>query len=274
MSAETPVAAAPPAARRAGPGAGTLAGALAVAGTALIAEALGQLAPAVGPPAIALVLGMAFPVRYIPDDRARRVVAFALRLPLQAAIVVLGATFELGHVVRIGRVSLPLMLVTLGLALAAAWWIGRHLRGPPKLQLLVGVGTAICSASAIGAVSAVVAASEVEIAYAISTIFVFNVVAVLMYPAVGHLFSLGQQTFGLWTGTAVNDTSSVVAAGYAYGSAAGGIAVLPKLARTTMIVPIVLMLAAARARRSKDGTRPPLRRLLPLFLVWFLVAAA
>jgi uncharacterized integral membrane protein (TIGR00698 family) len=247
---------------------------LAIAGLAVAAEGLGRLAPAIGAPAIALVLGMALRVRYAPDESGRRVVAFASRTVLQAAIVVLGATFSLGRVAHVGRTSLPLMLTTLALALVAAWFIGTRLKVPPRLQVLVGVGTAICGASAIGAVSAVVGAAETEIAYAISTIFVFNVVAVVLYPALGHLMSLGQHTFGLWAGTAVNDTSSVVAAGYAFGATAGGVAVVTKLARTTMIVPIVLALAVRQMRTGAGGSRPPLRRLLPMFLVWFLAASA
>jgi len=116
----------------------------------------------------------------------------------------------------------------------------------------------------------------VEIAYAISTIFVFNIAAVLLFPPVGHLLGLGQHDFGLWAGTAVNDTSSVVAAGYAYGHAAGAYAVVVKLTRTTLIVPIVLCLAVLERRRAGVET-PSARRwttYVPGFLVLFVVAAA
>jgi len=151
--------------------------------------------------------------------------------------------------------------------------VGRALGVGPNLQTLIGVGTAICGASAIGAVSNVIGAAESEIAYAISTIFVFNVVAVVLYPALGHLLSLSQHTFGLWAGTAINDTSSVVAAAYTYGHTAGDVAVVTKLARTTMIIPIVLGLTAVHARRSTSERRP-LWRAIPPFLIWFLLASA
>jgi uncharacterized integral membrane protein (TIGR00698 family) len=142
------------------------------------------------------------------------------------------------------------------------------------MQTLVGVGTAICGASAIAAVSGIVAATEIEIAYAISTIFVFNVIAVVLYPPLGHLLGLDQHAFGLWAGTAINDTSSVVAAAYSYGTPAGHVAVVTKLARTTMIVPIALGLAFLQARRSGGGPRRPVWRLVPVFLLWFLLASA
>ncbi|HEY5058734.1 MAG TPA: putative sulfate exporter family transporter [Gaiellaceae bacterium] len=253
---------------------GAVAAALVLACITAVVEPLGSLVPSIGAPALALILGMAIRARYAPDAAGRRVIGFASKTLLQCAIVLLGGTFGLGQVVRIGRSSLPLMLGTLAIALAAAWVIGRGLRVESTLTTLVGVGTAICGASAIGAVSGVVAATESEIAYAISTIFVFNVVAVLLYPTLGHVLSLSQHTFGLWAGTAVNDTSSVVAAAYAYGHTAGGVAVVTKLARTTMIIPVVLALALARARRVGAARTRPLWRVLPVFLFWFLVASA
>jgi uncharacterized integral membrane protein (TIGR00698 family) len=246
----------------------------ALAATTAAAEGLGALAPFIGAPAFALLVGMALRLRYTPDDAARGVVRFASRTVLQAAIVLLGATFSLTRVVRIGGSSLPLMLGTLTVALVAAWLVGRALRVDGRLQTLVGVGTAICGASAIGAVSGIVAATESEIAYAISTIFVFNVVAVVLYPAIGHALALSQHAFGLWSGTAINDTSSVVAAAYTSRHAAGDVAVVTKLARTTMIIPIAVGLAALSARRGGGGRRRSVRSLVPLFLIWFLVASA
>ena len=242
--------------------------------TTAAGEGLGRLVPFVGAPAFALVVGMAVRTRFEPSSAGRQVLRFASRSVLQGAIVLLGATFGLSQVAHVGGNSLPLMLGTLAIALVAAWLGGRALGVEGRLRTLVGVGTAICGASAIGAVSGVIGAAEGEIAYAISTIFVFNVVAVVLYPAIGHALSLSQHAFGLWAGTAVNDTSSVVAAGYTYGHTAGQVAVVTKLARTTMIVPIVLALAVVGARRTRAAARRPFWRLLPAFLLWFLVASA
>ena len=242
----------------------------AVAGSAF---ALGHVLPAVGAPALALLIGVFVRLVYEPPLAGRRLLAFGSRTVLQAAIVVLGATFSLGKVISIGRSSLPLMLGTLAAALIAAWLVGRALHVDPRMQTLVGVGTAICGASAISAVSGVIAATESEIAYSISTIFVFNVVAVVLYPTFGHVLGLGQHAFGLWAGTTINDTSSVVAAAYTYGHAAGSVAVVTKLARTTMIIPIVLALAARHARHGTARGRS-FWRLLPPFLVLFVLASA
>lgn len=243
----------------------------AVAGCTGAGIALAIAVPEIGAPALALLLGAAVRPLMPLDATSQRLVRLTSKRVLQWAIVCLGGTFGLGTVVEIGGASLPLMLGTLGAALIFAAVFGRVLRVGSTLTTLIGVGTAICGASAIGAVSGVVEATEAEIAYSIATIFVFNIVAVVAYPAIGHAVSLSQHAFGLWTGTAVNDTSSVVAAASAYGHAATNVAVVTKLARTTMIVPIVLVLAARRAatnRAMRVGAA------LPWFLLWFLSASA
>ncbi len=142
------------------------------------------------------------------------------------------------------------------------------------LQRLVGIGTAICGASAIAAVATVIEPAESEIALAIAVVFFYNIVAVLIFPPLGHLMHLTQDAFGLWAGTAINDTSSVVAAGYAYGREAGDHATIVKLTRATLILPIVGVLAVLRARAQRAGSaRVPWRRIIPWFIVWFLAAA-
>ena len=224
--------------------------------------------PLLGAPVLAIVLGLGLSLVRRPGTPALPGLAFASSVLLQVAIVCLGTTLALGKVLHVGARSLPVMLGTLAVALAGAAVLGRLLAVSPRLRTLVGVGTGICGASAIAAVARIVGATEAEIAYAISTIFVFNVVAVLLFPPLGRLLHLSQHGFGLWAGTAVNDTSSVVAAAYAFGHAAGAQAVVVKLTRTTLIVPIVLGLSALRQR---GAGRP--RRLVPWFIVGFVLAS-
>ncbi|MEU3454138.1 putative sulfate exporter family transporter [Micromonospora sp. NPDC006766] len=250
----------------------------------------------VGAPVLAIVGGMlAGPLarrrRWAIDPGAR----FAGRYVLQAAIVIFGLGLSLAAVVRIGVSSLPVMLGTLAACFAVAALAGRALGVPADLRLLIGSGTGICGASAIGAIAPVIAAGEAAIGYAMSTIFVFNLLAVLIFPAVGHLLGLDAASFGLWAGTAINDTSSVVAAGYAYSRAAGDEAVAVKLVRALMIIPLVLAVALARHRApagDTGGCGVPVRpaagpsgkervagrlrvsRLVPTFIPLFLLAAA
>jgi uncharacterized integral membrane protein (TIGR00698 family) len=272
--------------RRLGPGL------LLTLAVAVVATAAGTAVPVVGAPVVAILLGAA--VRAVGGNRrwwprVRPGTAFAGKRILQAAVVVFGFGLSLGAVAKVGLTSLPVMLGTLAVCLLGAWLFGRALGVSNDLRALIGSGTGICGASAIGAVSPVIAATEATTAYAVSTIFVFNVAAALLFPPLGHLLGLSDQGFGLWAGTAVNDTSSVVAAGYTFSQAAGDHAVVVKLVRSLMIVPVVSGISALWRRRAASAAAPDdgvpaeavrkpararLLRLVPVFLWLFLVAAA
>jgi uncharacterized integral membrane protein (TIGR00698 family) len=255
-----------------------LALALVVAG---VATAFGHFAPLIGGPVFGIALGAVVATVHHPGATFTRGLSFAGKYVLQASIVVLGTGLALSQVLRVGRTSLPVMIGTLVVALTGAMVLGRLLRVPADARLLIGVGTGICGASAIAAVTAVVDVAEAEVAYAIGTIFLFNVIAVLTFPPIGHLLGLSQHAFGLWAGTAINDTSSVVAAAYTYGQSAGATAVVVKLTRTLMIIPITVGLSwfvgRRRDRTESTGTAPtgvPWRRVFPIFIIGFLAASA
>lgn len=240
-----------------------------------LAVAIGNELPVVGAPVTAIVIGITVALTRRLGDHEVRVASLVGKYLLQAAIVAFGGSVSLATVGRIGWASLPVMLTSLGAAFAAAWALGRLLRVPGRLATLIGVGTGICGASAIGAISPIIGATQAEIAYSVSTIFAFNVAAVLLFPVIGHLVGFGQHEFGLWAGTAVNDTSSVVAVAYSYGHAAGQYALLVKLARTAMIIPTSVLLLLRGARRSGtsvQGSR--LRSSFPWFLLLFCLSAA
>ncbi len=193
----------------------------------------------------------------------------------------------MAKVAKVGLASLPVMIGTLVVCLGAAWLIGRLLGIVGDLRTLIGVGTGICGASAIAAVTPVIGAVGIDVTYAISTIFLFNIAAVLVFPLVGHLLGLSQHAFGLFAGTAVNDVSSVVATATTYGPTATSYAVVVKLVRTLMIIPISIGLAVITGRRARPGIdtddlaeadsaprqRVNVRRLVPWFLIGFVLVA-
>ncbi|NUR49775.1 MAG: putative sulfate exporter family transporter [Hamadaea sp.] len=244
----------------------------------LAATATGTLLPVVGAPVIAVIGGVLLsPLARRRSETLGPGLGVAKGPLLQLSVVLLGAQLSLGEVVRVGAGSLPVMLGTLGVCLLLAWVVGRWLGVPRDLRTLIGVGTGVCGASAIAATTPAIRARADDVAYAISTIFLFNVAAVVVFPPLGRMLGLSEHAFGLFAGTAVNDTSSVVAAAGAFGPDAVQYAVVVKLARTLMIIPIVLVLTALTRRR--DGLPPTsgLRRittLVPWFLVAFLVTAA
>jgi uncharacterized membrane protein YadS len=233
-------------------------GMILAAGVAAVATAV------VGAPVVAIVVGIAIAALRPVPARLTPGLGFTSKVVLQGSIVVLGLNLSAAEVLRSGRSSLPVLLGTLALALAAAAVVGRLLRLRGDLTLLIGVGTAICGASAIAATDAVIDADEADVSYAIATIFTFNVVAVLAYPALGHALGLSQHAFGLWSGTAINDMSSVVAASTVYGHGALSYGVVVKLTRTLAIIPICVALAAWRSRRRSPAGRPvPAGRPIP-----------
>jgi len=243
---------------------------------ALVALGLGRELPLIGGPVFGIVLGILVRNIVAPGGSFTPGIQFAGKQVLQWSIIALGFGLSLNQVAKTGLESLSVTLVTMTVAFLAAWLLGRALGVHDKLKILIGVGTAICGGSAIAAVTPIIKPDEHDTAFAISTIFLFNLVAVLLFPLLGHLLHLSDLGFGLWAGTAINDTSSVVAAGYSFSKEAGDYATIVKLTRATLIIPICLVLAFATAwKQKKQGaTDFSLRRIFPWFILWFLVASA
>jgi uncharacterized integral membrane protein (TIGR00698 family) len=247
---------------------------------ALLALWLGRRAPLVGGPVIGIVLGIVVRNTLSPGARFAPGIQFAGKQVLQWSIIALGFGLSLDQVAKTGLESLSVTLITMSAAFLAAWVLGRLLGVHDQLKVLIGVGTAICGGSAIAAVTPIIRPDEHDTAFAISTIFLFNVVAVLLFPLLGHLMHLSDLGFGLWAGTAINDTSSVVAAGYSYSHAAGDYATIVKLTRATLIIPVCITLAVMVAMREKrrldksgGAADFSLKRIFPWFILWFLVAS-
>ncbi|HVC80413.1 MAG TPA: putative sulfate exporter family transporter [Chloroflexota bacterium] len=252
-------------------------GLLVALGIGSAATVLGHLAPVVGGAVFALVIGVLVRVGWTLPASCEPGVRYASKRVLQWAIILLGAGLSLRQVWTTGSQSLLVMLGTLIGGMAFILWLGRRIGIDRTLTRLIAAGTSICGASAIGAVAPVLEAESGMVAYAISTVFLFNLAAVLLFPPIGHALHFSQHGFGLWAGTAVNDTSSVVAAAYTYGSAAGSYAVVVKLTRTVMIIPVTLLFAALAARerrKTEQALGQAAKVALPYFIVWFLAASA
>ena len=172
---------------------------------------------------------------------------------LQLAVILLGAGLNLAVVWRTGVETLGLMLVTISAVFATAWLVGKFLGVPRNNRDLIASGTAICGGSAIAAVAPVIGARDEEISYSISVVFLFNLAAVVIFPALGHWFGLDPETFGVWAGTAVNDTSSVMATSFAFSAESVPTATLVKMTRTVMIVPMALIFSVIAAKRAASG---------------------
>ncbi len=249
-----------------------LPGLLLVSALSIPAWVLGEMFPLVGGAVMGMLLGLLARPAFKPSAQCMPGIQFAGKQLLQYSIVAMGFCLPIQQVAKTGMQSLEVTAVTLSVAFGTALILGRLLKIPNKLNVLIGAGTAICGGSAIAAITPALKPDEHDTAYALSTIFLFNIVAVLLFPLIGGWLNMSDIGFGLWAGTAINDTSSVIAAGYAWSEAAGNHATIVKLTRAMMIVPITLIIAMVYQRRQLPGSK--LRISVPWFIVFFVFASA
>ncbi len=243
----------------------------------------GNLVPVVGGPVFAIVVGMVISLFWKDKKDAQTGIAFTSKKILQYAVILLGFGLNITKVLEVGKQSLPIILATVFTSLIIAFVLCKVLKVPSKTATLVGVGSSICGGSAIAATAPVIGADDEEIAQSISVIFLFNVIAAIIFPTLGGLLGLTNEGFGLFAGTAVNDTSSVTAAASSWDSIHGtGTEVLDrativKLTRTLAIIPITVVLALWRTRKEKasggTGSKVSIKKVFPMFILWFVVAS-
>lgn len=239
---------------------------------------LGRKFAVVGGPVISILLGMIvgmFLKNRAPFDAG---IKFTSKKILQWAVILLGFGMNLTVIGQTGVQSLPIILSTITTSLLVAFILCKALKIPSKISTLVGVG------SAIAATAPVIDASDEEVAQAISVIFFYNVIAALVFPLMGTLLGFSTtsgEAFGIFAGTAVNDTSSVTAAAstwdsmWGLGSQTLDKAVTVKLTRTLAIIPITLVLALIRSKKSagEAGKKVSLKSVFPMFILYFVLAS-
>lgn len=255
---------------------------------------LGKVYPIIGSPVFGIIFGMLITalqpslLTKSPKNASLKLesgVKYTSKKLLQYSIILLGFEMNLYNVVKVGGQSLFVMLFTLTSAFLTAYFVGKLLKLKPNTTILIGVGTSICGGSAIAATAPVIKAEDEDVAHAISTIFLFNIIAVFIFPALGRFMGMSDLGFGMWAGTAINDTSSVVAAGAAWSAAAGNntalaFATVVKLTRTLMIVPITLVLAIYTSKKRKlsnantsDSSDFHFAKVFPWFVIGFIATA-
>ena len=208
----------------------------------------------IGASVIALFIGMIINAFYLPGESLQPGLKFTSKKLLKFAIILLGASLSIGTILTVGKLSLAVMCFTLLTCFGGGYFVGKALGLNWKLSNLISAGTGICGGSAIAAIAPVIDAEDSDIAYAMSATFLFDMAMILLFPIMGSFLGLSDMAYGLWAGTAVNDTSSVVAAGYAFSEAAGDFATMVKLTRTLSIIPTVLIFAFINMNLKKRIT--------------------
>ncbi|MDD3141087.1 MAG: YeiH family protein [Lachnospiraceae bacterium] len=259
-------------------------GVLLCLGIAIPSWILGKMIPIIGGPVIAIVMGMIIALIIKDKSKYNEGLRFTSKKILQYAVVLLGFGMNLNVIFQTGIQSLPIILATITTSLVISFVLHKTMHIPGKISTLVGVGSSICGGSAIAATATVIDADDEEVAQAISVIFLFNVLAAILFPVIGTLLGFSHTSgdaFGIFAGTAVNDTSSVTAAAstwdnmYQLGTATLDKAVTVKLTRTLAIIPITLGLAIFRMQKEKNTPSETIswKKIFPFFILYFIGAS-
>ena len=205
---------------------------------------------------------------------------FTSKRILKVAIILLGASLSVSTILSVGKMTFFVMIFTFAVCFGIGYFVGKLFGLNWKLSNLISAGTGICGGSAIAAIAPVIDAEDKDIAFAMSSTFIFDMIMIALYPIMGMALGMNDIAYGIWAGTSVNDTASVVASGYAFSEAAGDFATMVKLTRTIAIIPTVLVLAffGARAKRNElkkaDGTKKVnVLKIIPWFIGGFLLLA-
>lgn len=196
---------------------------------------------------------------------------------LRAGIIIAGITLSFPQLIKAGKYALILMVFTLATSFGVGYVCKKIFKINWKLASLLSVSTAICGGTAVATLGPTIRAKNRDIAYAISATFIFDIITVIAFPWIGRLLGLGDTGYGLWIGTAVNDTSSVVAAGYAFSDAAGSLATIVKLTRTLFIVPVVLIFSWIYTKKEtpwQTAEKVNIREIFPWFILGFLAVVS
>jgi uncharacterized integral membrane protein (TIGR00698 family) len=230
--------------------------------------------------AIAIVIGVLLRNLVGLPDACKPGVSLAVKRLLRIGIALLGAQLSLGQVLRTGGKAVLAVAVCIVLAILVVRVISKRMGLSDRLGTLLGVGTSICGVSAIVATAPAIEAKQEETSLAVATITVFGLLAVVIYPLLGRLLGLSDGFFGTWAGTAVNDTSQVVATGLIYSQKAGEVATVVKLTRNLFMAPVIVVLSSiylARARSAEGGAAKKggvsLKTAVPGFVLGFLAMA-
>jgi len=228
---------------------------------------------------IALFMGTIINSFFHPDWM-KPSLKFTSKRILKVAIILLGASLSVGTIMSVGKMTFFVMLFTFAMCFGGGYFVRKIFGLNWKLSNLISAGTGICGGSAIAAIAPAIDAEDKDIAFALSSTFLFDMIMVALYPIMGRALGMSDIAYGIWAGTSVNDTASVVASGYAFSEAAGDFATMVKLTRTIAIIPTVLVFAYIGTRMKRKelqatsgGKKVNILKVIPWFICGFLALA-
>jgi uncharacterized integral membrane protein (TIGR00698 family) len=222
---------------------------------------------------IVILLGMAWRSLLPVPESAWPGIRTAQRAVLRWGVAGLGFRLSIGQIAEIGAPALLVVVVGTVSALFFGWWVAKRMGVAEDLGILLGVGGAICGASAIVAADTVVQGERRSSAIALGVVTLLGTIGIVVYPAVQRALGIDPFVYGVWAGASLQETAHVVAAGFGVGEEAVRVATVAKLARIALLAPIVLYLAWSLRRRRRRLGEPHVSA-VPWFLVAFVLFAA
>ena len=185
---------------------------------------------------------------------------------LQIGIIFLGLTLSFSNSLTITQTYLPAIAIQFLLIIIFGFLISKLFKLKRKLIILIISGTAICGITAMAAVSTLIKVKPKYLFLSISIIFMFNILAIILFPVIGGYLNISEETFGAWVALSIHDTSSVIGASMIYGPSALETATLVKLIRTLWLIPLMILLGFFYEEKNKTKIQ------LPTFVLIFMLA--
>jgi uncharacterized integral membrane protein (TIGR00698 family) len=218
----------------------------------------------VGSPLLALVLGSTFAIILkIPENYINQSIGTTF---LQIGIIIIGLTMSASNALEVTAKYFPYISIFVLLVLFAGALLANLFKVDKKISILIASGTAICGATAMAAVAPLIHAKPRDLLVSLAIIFIFNAIAIGIFPIIGSSIGMSNEQFGAWIAMAIHDTGSVMGAAMAYGGDTIETAATLKLGRTIWLIPLILILGTFYKDKSNSKIK------FPIFILVFVLA--
>ena len=218
----------------------------------------------VGSPLLALVLGSTFAIILkIPENYINKSIGTTF---LKIGIIIIGLTMSASNALEVTAKYFPYISIFVLLVLFAGALLANLFKVDKKISILIASGTAICGATAMAAVAPLIHAKPRDLLVSLAIIFIFNAIAIGIFPIIGSSIGMSNEQFGAWIAMAIHDTGSVMGAAMAYGGDTIETAATLKLGRTIWLIPLILILGTFYKDKSNSKIK------LPIFILVFVIA--
>ncbi|MEN1968121.1 YeiH family protein [Lentibacillus sp. N15] len=225
----------------------------------------------VGQLACAIIIAVIYRQIFGYPEAIRSGIAFSSKRLLRAAIILYGLKLNIDTVLHDGIGLLVRDAGVIIFAILATIWIAKLLKADKNISLLLGVGTGVCGAAAIAAVAPIVKSKDEDTAIGVGIIALMGTVFAIGYTILRPFLPLDAIHYGIWSGSSLHEVAHVALAAEPAGDQATAIALLAKLGRVFLLVPLCFIFIYIMKRKSKGAEQSDAKIEFPWFLVGFII---